>query len=144
MTRSLPWIVCVLIAFVAAPAFAGGVGADPTDSASMVVSDSGFREVGSTDPEDRTVDILAGGRVFFSYPSGTGEYNVVWDRGSLVPATCEQTAGPVWGHGTTLPWWTQGPGWAGNCTFTAPGTYTFHSGVNPDGLKGTVVVHAAG
>ena len=102
----------------------------------MVVSDSGFRDTASTDPEDRTVDIVAGGRVNFSYPSGTGEYNVVWDRGSLEPASCEQTAGPVWGYGTTLPWWTQGPGWAGYCTFTLPGTYTFHSGVNPNGVQG--------
>ena len=90
------------------------------------------------------MDIVVGGRVNFSYPAGTGEYNVVWDRGSLEPATCVQTAGPVWGYGTTLPWWTQGPGWAGYCTFTAPGTYTYHSGVNPDGFKGTVVVHAEG
>ncbi|MBE2314545.1 hypothetical protein DVA67_001045 [Solirubrobacter sp. CPCC 204708] len=141
MKRSLPWILCALIALIAAPAFALGTAADPVQTADMVVSDSGFRDSGSTDPEDRTVDILAGGRVNFSYPAGTGEYNVVWDRGSLVPDTCEQTAGPNWGHGTTLPWWTQGPGWAGHCTFSKPGTYTFHSGVDPNGFKGTVVVH---
>ena len=32
--------------------------------------------------------------------------------------------------------------WAGNCTFTKAGTYTYHSGVDPDKMKGTVVVHA--
>ncbi len=144
MKRSLPWIVCVMIALVCAPAFAVVPQDDPLPEASMVVSDSGFRDAASTNPEDRTVDILAGGRVTFSYPSGTGAYNVVWDRGSLEPASCEQTAGPVWGYGTTLPWWTQGPGWAGYCTFALPGTYTFHSGTNPDGFKGTVVVHATG
>ena len=90
----------------------------------------------------RTVDILVGGKVNFSYPSGTGVYNVVWDRGSLEPATCEQTQGTVWGYGTTLPWWMQAAPWAGNCTFTKPGTYTYHSGVDPDKMKGTVVVHA--
>ena len=78
----------------------------------------------------------------FSYPSGSGVYNVVWDRGSLEPAACEQTQGTVWGYGTTLPWWMQGRAWAGNCTFTKPGTYTYHSGVDPDKMKGTVVVHA--
>jgi plastocyanin len=144
MTRSLPWIVCALIALVAAPAFAVGVAADPTESASMVVTDSGFREAGTTDPEDRTVDILAGGRVYFSYPSGTGEHNVVWHTASPKPSTCEQTAGPVWGHGTTMPWWRQGPGWAGHCTFPAAGTYTFYSGVDPNGFTGTVIVHATG
>ena len=144
MKRSLPWIVCALLALVCAPALALGGAADPLPVANMVVSDSGFRDADVTDPQDRTVDIVVGGRVNFSYPAGTGEYNVVWDRGSLEPATCVQTAGPVWGYGTTLPWWTQGPGWAGYCTFTAAGTYTFHSGVNPDGFKGTVVVHAEG
>jgi|GEM_PF-2465353 plastocyanin len=140
MTRSLPWIVSALIALVAAPAFALGVTADPTESASMIVTDEGFREVGS-DPQDNTVDILAGGRVYFSYPAGTGEYNVTWDRGSLQPSTCEQTAGIVWGYGTTMPWWRQGPGWAGYCVFPEPGTYKFHSGVDPNGLTGTVIVH---
>ncbi|MDA0169235.1 plastocyanin/azurin family copper-binding protein [Solirubrobacter taibaiensis] len=144
MKRSLPWIICALLALVCAPALALGGAADPLPVANMVVSDSGFRDADVTDPEDRTVDIVVGGRVNFSYPAGTGEYNVVWDRGSLEPATCVQTAGPVWGYGTTLPWWTQGPGWAGYCTFTAPGTYKFHSGVNPTGMQGTVVVHAEG
>ena len=136
--------LCALLALVCAPALALGGAADPLPIANVVVSDSGFRDADATDPTDRTVDIVVGGRVNFSYPAGTGEYNVVWDRGSLEPATCVQTAGPVWGYGTTLPWWTQRPGWAGYCTFTAPGTYTYHSGVNPDGLKGTVVVHAEG
>jgi plastocyanin len=89
-----------------------------------------------------TVDILVGGKVNFAYPSGTGRFNVVWDRGSLEPASCQQTEGPVWGDGTTLPWWLQAAPWAGNCTFTKPGTYTYHSGVDPDKNKGTVVVHA--
>jgi plastocyanin len=126
-------VVCAAIAAAVAPALALGQ-ADPPSSAAVVVSDAGFSPA--------TVDILVGAKVNFSYPSGTGVYNVVWDRGSLEPASCEQTQGPVWGYGTTLPWWMQAAPWAGNCTFTAPGTYTYHSGVDPDKMKGTVVVHA--
>jgi len=140
MRSALPWFICALIALAMLPALARGE--DPLSTGSFVVSDSGFHDAGSADPNDRTVDIVAGGKVQFSYPSGTGEYNVTWDRGSLEPASCEQTAGFVWGTGTTLPWWTQGPGWAGSCTFSVPGTYTFHSGVDPNKFKATVIVHA--
>lgn len=131
--RYLPWVVCATLAAAGVPALALGQ-ADPPSSASVVVSDTGFAP--------GTVDILVGGKVNFSYPSGNGVYNVVWDRGSLEPATCEQTQGVVWGYGTTLPWWMQAAPWAGNCTFTKAGTYTYHSGVDPDKMKGTVVVHA--
>ncbi len=131
--KYLPWVVCATLAAAGVPALALGQ-ADPPSSASVTVSDTGFAPA--------TVDILVGGKVNFSYPSGSGVYNVVWDRGSLEPAACEQTQGTVWGYGTTLPWWMQAAPWAGNCTFTKPGTYTYHSGVDPDKMKGTVVVHA--
>jgi plastocyanin len=126
-------VVCAVFAAAGVPALALGQ-ADPPSTAGVVVSDTGF--------SPPTVDILVGGKVNFSYPSGTGVYNVVWDRGSPEPASCEQTQGPVWGYGTTLPWWMQPAPWAGNCTFTKAGTYTYHSGVDPDKMKGTVVVHA--
>jgi plastocyanin len=115
------------------PALAQGQDDSPA-SANVTVSDTGFTPA--------SVDIVVGGRVNFSYPSGAGVYNVVWDRGSLEPASCEQTQGPVWGYGTTLPWWMQAAPWAGFCTFTKAGTYTYHSGVDPDKMKGTIVVHA--
>ena len=97
--KYLPWVVCATLAAAGVPALALGQ-ADPPSSASVTVSDTGFAPA--------TVDILVGGKVNFSYPSGSGVYNVVWDRGSLEPATCEQTQGTVWGYGTTLPWWMQG------------------------------------
>jgi len=100
--RYLPWVVCATLAAAGVPALALGQ-ADPPSSASVVVSDTGFAP--------GTVDILVGGKVNFSYPSGNGVYNVVWDRGSLEPATCEQTQGVVWGYGTTLPWWMQAAPW---------------------------------
>jgi plastocyanin len=117
------------------PALAQGQDDSPT-SANVTVSDTGFAPA--------SVDIVVGGRVNFSYPSGSGVYNVVWDRGSLEPAGCQQTQGPVWGYGTTLPWWMQAAPWAGYCLFDKPGTYTYHSGVDPDKMKGTVVVHPEG
>jgi plastocyanin len=51
--------------------------------------------------------------------------------------------GPVWGYGTTLPWWMQSAPWGGDCTFTKAGTDRFHSGVDANKMKGTVVVHEA-
>ena len=80
--------------------------------------------------DDSTVEIPVGGTVGFSYPSGNGRHNVVF--ATLQPTACKQTAGDVWGATPPLPWYQQGPGWAGTCTFDKPGTYEFHSGLNSD------------
>src|SRR5688572_23616001 len=113
-------MACAAVAATALPALAWGQ--DPPSSASIVVTDYAFRDAAG---EDSTVEIAAGGTVNFTSPSGNTRHNVQFI--SKQPASCTQTAGDVWTPSPPLPWYMQGPGWAGNCRFTEPGTYEFRS-----------------
>src|SRR3954469_5586321 len=135
----LPWLACAVLAAITVPAIARGAGDDPA-AAEMVVTDGGFRDASGSDPADNSVRIVPGGKVTFSYPSGNGMHNVAFVGEQ--PTSCRQTAGPVWGAVPPLPWYTQGPGWAGECTFAAGGTYSFRDQGNYD-FRGTVIVSAA-
>jgi plastocyanin len=133
--RYLPWLACAAMAATAVPALAWGQG-DPPVSASIVVTDTGFRDAAS---DDSTVEIPAGGTVGFSYPEGSSRHNIIFL--TLQPTSCKQTAGENWGAVPPLPWYLQGPGWAGTCTFAQPGTYEFRSGMSY-AMRGSVVVGA--
>ncbi len=70
-------------------------------------------------------------------PLGQTRHNVQFI--SKQPTSCTQTAGDMWQPSPPLPWYMQGPGWAGNCRFDEPGTYEFRSGLNY-AMTGTVIV----
>lgn len=134
--RYLPWLACAAVAATALPALAWGQG-DTEVSASIVVTDTAFRDVADG---DATVEIPVGGAVAFSYPEGESRQNVVFITAQ--PTSCRQTAGERWGAVPPLPWYLQGPGWAGECTFEKAGTYEFRSGMNFL-QRGTVIVSEA-
>src|SRR3954453_8448103 len=137
--KYLPWVACAVLATIAVPAIAHGAGDDPA-TAAIVVTDGGFRGASSSDPADNSVTVVPGGKVTFSYPSGNGMHNVAFV--GKQPTSCRQTAGTNWGAGPPLPWYTQGPGWAGDCTFAAEGTYAFRDQGHYD-FTGTVIVSSA-
>jgi len=84
-----------------------------------------------------TATIEVGGNVTFSYPAGSSQHNAVF-RGTP-PSSCMQTAPGPSGPVPPLPTTPSGPGWAGSCTFNAPGTYEFYCEVHA-GMTGRVVV----
>jgi plastocyanin len=147
--RYLPWMACAAIALIGAPALAAA--GDPPSTAAIVAYDGaagqGFKDASQSSPADNTVEITSGGTVTFSFPTGngTGFHNVSFNTDPK-PASCVQTkflsgqpqaAMPI----PPLPSYVQSAGWEGNCTFNAPGTYSFVCGAHPD-MTGTVVVTA--
>jgi plastocyanin len=86
-----------------------------------------------------TVTVAAGGTVDFSYPTGHSMHNVDFGSGPQ-PSSCE-TGGAM--QAAPIPSAPAAPGWTGSCTFTTPGTYTFHCDMHPS-MIGTVVVTDAG
>jgi plastocyanin len=109
-------------------------------SASVAAHDFWFQDASQPDPHDNAVTVQPGEWVKFSYPSGSSVHNVQFDQ--TQPGACVQTAGSVIAAAPPLPQYYEGQGWAGECRFDAPGTYTFVCGVHPD-MRGTVVVKAA-
>src|SRR5262249_42097177 len=106
-------------------------------TASIQAYDFGFQDPSTG---DTTVTIAAGGTASFSDPSGNSAHNVDFTDGD--PTSCTQTAGPVLGPVPPLPAFTLPKGWAGTCTFNAPGTYSFVCDAHPQ-MVGTVVVMAS-
>jgi plastocyanin len=143
--RYLPWMAAAAIALVGAPALAAG--GDPPSTAAIVAYDGaggqGFKDASQSDTSDHTVEITSGGTVTFSFPTGAGTsvHNVDF-KTAPKPTSCVQTK-PTSGQpqAPPLPIGPFPAGWEGNCTFTAPGTYSFVCGVHPD-MTGTVVVTA--
>jgi plastocyanin len=117
------------------PALARGEGASSAD-ASIVAFDNGFKDGGQADVNDNTVEIAPGGTVSFAYPTGATQHNVVFDA---APSSCVQSTGAVILPAPPLPQVALPPGWSGECTFNAAGTYTFVCGVHP-AMTGTVIV----
>jgi len=141
----LPWLACAAIAVAGFPGLAQGEAesSDPPATGAIVAEDNFFHEVGSA-ASDSTVEIAAGGKVTFGYPSGNSVHNVVFD-GALSPASCTQTSGTVFpGTVPPLPTFPGSPGWAGECTFSTPGTYTFVCNAHKPSMAGTVIVDAVG
>jgi plastocyanin len=131
--RYLPWLACAAVAATALPALAWGQD-DPPPSASILVTDTTFVDA---DGGDAYVNIPVGGKVLFSYPSGTTRHNVIF-AGLRQPA-CVQTKGDLWLPAPPLPWYMQEPGWEGYCIFNEPGEYMFYSGMDFN-MRGTVAV----
>ena len=143
----LPWMACALMLVIGVPALASGEerAVTPVDAA-FNVRDNSFDDVaGGT--EDHTVSITTGGKVTFSFPINgvnSSVHNADFSGGPA-PAECSQTAaGPGYeldpDADPPLPDATQGPGWAGYCVFTSPGTYTFFCQAHASEMRGTVEV----
>ncbi|MFI4993627.1 MAG: plastocyanin/azurin family copper-binding protein [Solirubrobacterales bacterium] len=85
-----------------------------------------------------TATVSAGGVVKFSNPYSTTYHGLKFTGGSAgatpgctgIPAAASEEAGAT--------------NWHGECTFSAPGTYTFICTVHPGEMKGTITVTAAG
>jgi plastocyanin len=137
----LPWLACAAIAAAGFPGLAQGEAesSDPPQSGAIVAADNFFHEAGSVD-SDNTVEIAAGGKVTFSYPTGGQVHNVVF-RGTQ--PTCAQSSGIVYGAVPPLPSFPAPAGWAGDCTFTAPGTYDFFCQAHEQQMTGKVIVDAS-
>jgi plastocyanin len=146
----LPWVLCALLVAIGVPALASGEerGPVPVDAAFSVHDNSFDDAAGGAD--DHAVSITTGGKVLFQYAAdGTNGsvHNVDFSSGPA-PAECKQTAAGVGyeldpNDKSPLPESTQGPGWAGYCTFTAPGKYTFFCQAHPI-MEGTIEVTGDG
>jgi plastocyanin len=130
---SVPLVAALGAAAAVLPALAQGDG--PPASASFTAVDNLWVLAGS--PGTRAT-IATGGTVSFSYPSGSNTHDVVFP--SAQPSSCAMTSGTSANPVPPLPDPPQGPGWAGTCTFTVPGTYTFYCRVHPDSMVGSIVV----
>jgi plastocyanin len=112
----------------------GAFGALPSTAAFTVV-DNAFQAQGDG---GSATTIGLGGTVTFAYPSGGDEHNVRFTRNGV---RCDQTDGSGGAtNSTAVPSTPEEQGWAGECTFTQPGTYTFLCDVPEHGMKGTVTV----
>jgi plastocyanin len=112
----------------------GAFGALPSTAAFTVV-DNAFQAQGDG---GSATTIGLGGKVTFAYPSGGDEHNVRFTRDGV---RCNQTDGSGGAiNSTVVPSTPEEQGWAGECTFTQPGTYTFLCDVPEHGMKGTVTV----
>jgi plastocyanin len=118
------------------PALARGEAPRSAD-ASVVAFDNGFRDGAQADPNDNTVEIAPGGTVSFGYPTGGSSHNVVFDVAQ--PSSCVQQTGVVITAAPPLPGFAEPPGWSGECTFNAAGTYTFFCNAHPT-MTGKVIV----
>ena len=145
----LPWAVCALVAVVCVPTLAWGEGQSRpalSADAGFVARDGSespylwFQDAASSDVLDDEVTITAGGTVSFLFAEGQGQlpHNVKFNT---VPTSCLQSAGIVYGAVPPLPTYPQPPGWAGECRFNTPGTYTFYCEAHPQ-MVGTVEVVA--
>jgi plastocyanin len=136
-TRDL--VVIAACALAPAPALAYGQGGAPT-TASVTAMDSGSGAGEQHAWSGGDVTLAAGGTVTFSYPSGNSTHNVVFTDAQ--PSSCTQTAGPDTGPVPPLPARATAPGWAGTCTFTAPGRYAFACSIHTN-MTGVVTVVGA-
>jgi len=130
---ALPLVALLGAGAAALPTLAAGDG--PPASASYTAVDNLWVLAGSSGTR---ATIATGGTVSFAYPSGANTHDVVFP--SVQPTSCAMTAGTSGGPVPPLPDPPQGPGWAGTCTFTVPGTYSFYCRVHPDSMVGTIVV----
>jgi plastocyanin len=116
-------------------------GAAPPGAADFTAVDNAWNATGSS-PTAHAVTIAAGGTVTFSYPTGMSTHNVDF-AGGPSPTACTQDGGPTSGAVPPLPHAVTAAGWSGTCTFTTPGTYTFHCDLHAS-MVGTIDVVAPG
>ena len=111
-----------------------------TPAAAIVASDFAFKTSGGA---AANVTVAPGSSVSFAYPAGEAMHNVVF--AGPQPSSCRQTQ-PA-GSGLTsapLPATPSAPGWQGDCTFTAAGTYAFVCGLHGTMTGSVVVASGAG
>jgi plastocyanin len=123
------------VAAAVVPTLASGQAAG---SASFTAVDFAF----NSSQGGNSASIDAGGTVSFSYPQGGSEHNVDFTGGPATPS-CTQSKGTNSGSVPPVPHSPQGPGWAGSCTFSTPGTYTFHCDLH-NFMTGTITVNSGG
>jgi plastocyanin len=134
-----PLFVVVAVATAACGALLfGGPAAGQGTSASIVASDYAFNTAAGGSPH---VTVGAGATVAFSYPSGFSSHNVVFT--GQQPSGCTQTTPASTITAPPLPASPTAAGWAGQCTFTAPGTYAYVCGLHGS-MTGSVTVLAPG
>jgi plastocyanin len=130
----------VAVAVLGAGALAGGLaaggalGAAPT-TATVDAVDYAFVVQGGG---GTTSTIALGGTVDFRYPSGGDEHNVRFTRDGV---SCTQTDG-VGGatNSKVVPETPEEQGWAGRCTFSQAGSYSFICDVPEHDMTGSIVV----
>jgi plastocyanin len=112
----------------------GALGAAPT-TATIDAVDYGYTVQGGT---GSTATVALGGSVDFRYPTGLDEHNVRFTRDGV---SCTQTDG-VGGatDGKVVPTVPEEQGWAGRCSFTQAGTFSFLCDIPEHDMKGSVVV----
>ena len=106
-----------------------------------------YVDAGGSSPDDHSVTIAVGEKVTFDYaiaPQNNSVHNVDFDF-ETQPSSCVMTAAPPGGEiepddKSPVPNFSQPPGWAGECTFNSPGTYTFFCDAHGDAMSGEVVV----
>jgi plastocyanin len=121
------------------PATPGFVG---TEQSSTDPSPKWMNSQGAT--SDPTETITAGQSVSFAYPAGGQNHDVNF-KAAPKPASCtltKQSNAPDIYPAPPLPEFVSAAGWAGYCTFTAPGTYSFVCDAHPS-MTGKVIVVAA-
>jgi plastocyanin len=104
----------------------------PVAAASVTARDNAY--------DNADVKVKPGEYVHFAYPEGAASHNV--DFKDATKPVCKQTAGPPVGDSPPLPKYALPKGWAGDCRFDSPGTYTFVCDAHPAEMKGTVTVAA--
>lgn len=118
---------------IGAPAHGQGAPA-----AAIVASDFAFKTgAGAT----ANVTVAPGSTVSFAYPSGDEMHNVVFTGPQ--PSSCRQLQPPSTLSSAPLPATPSGPGWQGDCTFAAEGTYAFVCGKH-GAMTGSVQVTSGG
>jgi plastocyanin len=148
--RYLPLVALLGAAAAVLPTLASGQSA-PSSASFMAVDSTGpygSAHSWQSSSGGNQATIAQGGTVTFSYsvgapPQGSSTHNVDFTSAPATP-TCTQTQGSSSGSVPPLPHTPTGPGWAGSCTFTTPGTYQFWCDLHMASMAGTVVVQSSG
>jgi len=127
--------VVVVVAGLGALVSGGAAEGQAPATASIVVADNSFKTAAGGSPN---VTIAPGGRVDFSFPTGSNPHNVKF-TGPL-PSACTATQGAA-ASASALPALPSDQPWAGFCDFTVANTYPFVCEVHGS-MTGSVVVMA--
>ena len=131
------WVLAAGIGglLIGAPAHGQG-----SPAAAIVAVDIAFRTAGGA---PAAVTVAPGSAVSFAYPSGNSAHNVVFTGPQ--PSSCRLVQPPGSSlSAAPLPATPSAPGWQGDCTFAAEGTYNFVCGLHGSSMTGSVVVGASG
>jgi len=128
-------LVAALVALGGSAVILPAVAGSETSPTVTAVNSTGIyaEQVHSWSPS--RVSVGEGGSVTFSNPT-TVPHGVDWISS---PATPVCSGGVPVGTSEAA----SGTEWSGNCTFTAPGTYTFYCTVHKAAMSGTITVSAA-